>query len=375
MWQLIRKKAKSFGVVLGTIVAIICTHHFVISRPEPDLAPAPAAVSMPVPLAVQIDDVISATKPDLSPAIESLSASGEFQRAKSVLLDRALVAVEDADQSALAFHLGELGELALLEGDLGMADVYLSEALELYDELGDELQVAGIHVQYGRLHLYARQRARRASDSYDQLLISRWKISEGRFREAEDQLKDIVATSLSLDRFGAAASAYETLYKGYSREFDTLQAHSAGIEAIKLHAASGNTHHANRLLEQLKSDGLSGPDADEVGRQLNAHYREYEASVKAIGAAQDYGQLYNQLLSRGDALQAWRFRQQAEESIANVSRRARYRRQPDVLVELYRSNFSMDRAVSALQKASAVYSRHGLQEGVNRSQQLQGQIY
>jgi len=97
--------------------------------------------------------------------------------------------------------------------------------------------------------------------------------------------------------------------------------------------------------------------------------------VQAIGAARDYAQLYNQLLARGDALQAWRFRQQAEQSLANVSKRAQYRRQPDVLVQLYRSNRNMDSALTSLQKANAVYSRYGSTEGVQRSQQLRAQIY
>ena len=115
-------------------------------------------------------------------------------------------------------------------------------------------------------------------------------------------------------------------------------------------------------------------EAEKVERELDLHFREYENSVLAIGAARDYSQLYNQLASRGDALQAWRFRQQAEQSLDQASSRARYRRQPDVLVNLYLSNDSMKRALSSLQKADAVYSRYGLDD-VDRSRRLQDQIY
>ena len=178
-----------------------------------------------MPLDVQIEEVISATKPVLSSEIESLSKEGEFQRAKDKLLDRALDAVADADNEALAFQLSELGELALLQGDLGMAEVYLQEALELYEEAGDEVKVAGIHVQKGRLHLFSRQRARVASDAYDELLVARWKISRGRFHETESPLRKIVADNLELNRYGAAASAYETLFSGYIKDSLIEQGH------------------------------------------------------------------------------------------------------------------------------------------------------
>jgi len=323
----------------------------------------------------QIDEVISATKPVLSSEIESLSKEGKYQQAKDKLLDRALAAVAAADNEALAFQLGELGELALLQGDPEMAEVYLQEALELYEEIGDEVNVAGIHLQKGRLHLFVRQRARQASDAYDQLLISRWKISHGLFSEAEGPLRKIVADNLELNRYGAAASAYETLFRGYSKDSLIEQAHRAGVDAIKLYAASGNEPQVNRLLGLLKEQGFSDFESDQLSVEIAEHYREYEDSVQAIGAARDYALLYNQLSSRGDALQAWRFRKQAEASLANASKRAQYRRQPDVLVELYLSNWSMENAIDSLQKASTVYSRYGMEDGVQRSQQLREQIF
>jgi len=374
--------AKSFTVVLVSIVAIYLLHTAVSDEDAfkfvrinvPDASDPNSPFNI-VPLDTQIEELISATKPALSSDIESLSKEGNFQRAKDKLLDRALVAVADADDQALAFQLSELGELALLQGDLGMAEVYLQEALELYEETGDEVKLAGIHIQKGRLHLFSRQRARVASDAYDQLLIARWKISKGRFSEAESPLRQIVADNLELHRYGAAASAYETLFSGYVKDSLIEQGHSAGVDAVKLYAASGNKPQVNRLLGLLKQQGFSDFESDQLSVEVEQFYREYEASVQAIGAARDYAQLYNQLSSKGDALQAWRFRKQAEQSLANATKRAQYRRQPDVLVELYRSNWSMESARVSLQKAREVYTRYGMDDGVQRSQQLREQIY
>ena len=380
-------KIRSLLVVVVSVCSILLIHrHFVVDGGASSLVrqlnevPAVPEASVDFaspfrPLSEQIDQVITATRPVLSPTIQELSLAGDYSRAKNALLERALQAVASGNNDSLALQLSELGELALLQADLGMAEVYLTEALEMYDELQDEVSVAGVHVQLGRLHLYARQQARKASDAYDQLLISRWHISEGLFYEVEDQIKEVIDTSLSLNRFGAAASAYETLYRGYHINNDIVQAQNAGIEAIRLHATSGNLPGANRLLYKMKQEGMSAYEAEKVELEIDQHYHEYEKSVLAIGAARDYSQLYNQLASRGDALQAWRFRQQAEESLDQASSRARYRRQPDVLVNLYLSNDSMKRALSSLQKADAVYSRYGLDDGVDRSRQLQKQIY
>ena len=377
-------KIRSLLVVVVSVCSIVLIHrHFVVDggasslvRQLNEVPEASVDFASPFrPLSEQIDQVITATRPVLSPTIQELSLAGDYSRAKNALLERALHAVASSDNDSLALQLSELGELALLQADLGMAEVYLTEALEMYDELQDEVSVAGVHVQLGRLHLYARQQARKASDAYDQLLISRWHISEGLFYEVEDQIKEVIDTSLSLNRFGAAASAYETLYRGYHINNDIVQAQNAGIEAIRLHATSGNLPGANRLLYKMKQEGMSAYEAEKVELEIDQHYHEYEKSVLAIGAARDYSQLYNQLASRGDALQAWRFRQQAEESLDQASSRARYRRQPDVLVNLYLSNDSMKRALSSLQKADAVYSRYGLDDGVDRSRRLQDQIY
>jgi len=328
-----------------------------------------------VSISQQLDKVIAETRPELSADIAAFSDSGEFQRAKEALLDRAVSAVSNSDQRTLAQQLEELAELAIREGDLGMAELYLSEALAIFSDHEDELQVADVYLQMGRVHLAARQRARKASNAYDQLLLSRWKISQNRFPEAEQELKDIVEASLDLDRYGAAASAYETLLRGYQQESNIVDAHKAGVEAINLHAAAGNKKDAMRLLSKLEVSGLSYLQVEALREDIALRLHDYDESVKAIGEARDYAQLYNQMLARDEILQAWRFRRQAEQTLASASKRAQYRRQPDVLVELYRSNRSMQSALTALQKADVVYTKFGLEDQRRRSQQIRQQIY
>ena len=287
----------------------------------------------------------------------------------------ALAAVEAEDQPGLARVLALLGVVSLAESDTDTAEVYLAEALAFYQELDDELGAASVYMQLGRLHLIARQRARRASDAYDSLLIARWKISHGQFYQAEPALLEIVQSSLALKRYGAAASAWRTLYRGYDSVLDTYQRDNAGREAVRLHAASGQLHEAQAMLANMRSSGADENMLGEIEYEIAELYSDFEDSVQKIGAARDYDLLYNQLQAKGDVVSAWRFRLQADASLANVGSRVLYRRQPDALVELYKSNSSMDRAADSLNRAKAVFSRYGMQDMIDQSNVLHERIY
>lgn len=311
----------------------------------------------------------------LPPAVVLLMEQGRFEEAKAYLLAAASDAVNAGNDAGLAENLSHLGELALAQSDIDTAEVYLTEALDVYQQTGDEIAEAGVYVQMGRLHLVARQRARQASDAYDTLLIARWKISHGQFYSAEQDLIQVAERNLALRRFGAAASAYETLLRGYTTEQDLYQAQLAGLEAIRLHAASGQVFKARALVTQMQKVGIDESVFPEMESEIEKLNEEFQRSILAIGAARDYALLYNQLQARGDVVNAWRFRQQAGESLAKASTRAQYRRQPDVLVELYRSNRSMDRAQDSLERANHLFRRHGLDGQLSRSRQLQAEIF
>lgn len=345
------------------------------SAASADKEPAPSPFNLLQPSDDLIATINSSQAIRFSASVASLIEAGNFTAAKKNLLELASRAVEAGDQAALAHVLAKLGELALVQTDIDAAELYLAEALDVYQLLGDEVSTAGVFMQFGRLHLLSRERARQASDAYDQLLIARWKISHNQFDKAERDLKQIASTNLELNRFGAAASAYETLFSGYSKTQQYDQAQKAGLEAARLHAASGRVFQAEAMLNKMRQQGVSDTVFDGFELEIERLTQEFEDSVNAIAVARDQEQLYNQLLARGDAVQAWRFREKAGQSLARASSRAQYRRQPDVLVELYRSNNSMSNARASLQRAHEVYLRYGLESEARQSENLQARIY
>ncbi len=305
--------------------------------------------------------------------IAALIEAEKYKQAKRLLLQRATNAVDQSDDHSLATTLSHLAELALLQSDTDTAEVYLAEALDLFQQVDDEVAAAGVFVQLGRLHLVTRQRARLASEAYDTLLVARWKISHDQFYSIENELRRAAENNLALNRFGAAAATYETLFKGYSKQGDYDRAQQAGAEAVKLFASSGQKYNAQAMIDTMRQHGIAESVFTGLQAEIARLSREFNDSVHAMGAARDQALLYNQLQARGDVVNAWRFRQQSEESLAKASARARYRRQPDVLVELYKSNFSMEDAQSSLQQAREVYLRHGMD--IQLVNNLQEQIF
>lgn len=320
-----------------------------------------------------LEPVLSMPVVTLSADVQALVELNEFQRARALLLSQASNAVVAGDDKSLAATLSELGEVSILEEDIDTAEVYLAEALEVFEQLDDEVAQASVYMQFGRLHLLSRQRARLASSAYDALLIARWKISHGQFYSAEADLYRVAESNLGLKRYGAAASAYETLFRGYMKVGDLYQAQVAGVEAIKLHTSAGRMFAARALQKRMRSDGISESVFEALASELDSLSAEYNDSVKAIGVARDQALLYNQLQARGDVINAWRFRQQANASLAKASQRAQYRSQPDVLAELYRSNTSMDNARDSLLRAQQLYQQYDID--TSNLQDLQTQIY
>ena len=367
--------AVAAGMLLIIGVQYATRHFSSIVTPPSDDPPAlqrSENSAITSPFSVQKNSEITSSHA-LPADIQKLIDARQFVRAKNALLQAASDAVAAEQDALLAKLLSHLGEVSLVQRDIDTAEVYLAEALDVFNQTGDEVSAAGVYMQMGRLHLVTRERARQASEAYDTLLVARWKISNGQFRTAEDELRRAAENSLSLNRYGAAASTYETLYKGYESEGDFYQAQLAGIEVVKLHASSGRTADAESMLQEMRELGLSEDEYSGLKTSIRVLNKEFEQSVLAIGAARDQAQLYNQLVARGDVVNAWRFRQQASAAMAKASTRAQYRRQPDVLVELYKSNLSMEKAKESLQKAQEVYFRHGIDTQL--VQNLQEKIY
>lgn len=378
------KPVRSLLSALVAFAVIVLMHTFLSPAPdsEDDVAPASVVLSADVPaenlsvvMKQQVESLPLLPLPAraLSPETQDLLDIGGIEWTRRQLLEIATQAVSNSEDQALAGVLAELGELSLIEADIDTAEVYLAEALDLFVQQENEVAEAGVYMQMGRLHLLARQRARVASNAYDTLLVSRWKISHGQFYAAEADLLRVADNNLQLQRVGAAASTFETLYRGYHSVGERYRAQAAGIEAIKLYASSGRVFDARALQKKMIEHGIDSAVFTALAPELERLKQEFEDSVQALGTARDQELLYNQLQARGDVVNAWRFRQQAHASLAKASKRAQYRSQPDVLAELYRSNRSIENAELSLVKAAELYDEYGFD--TSNLKRLKREIY
>ena len=307
--------------------------------------------------------------------LATLLKNKEFSLLRDNLLNKAAQAVTDGDKSRLAHVLSLLGQVAIEEQDLDAAEVYLLEALDVYETLSDKVGSAQIYMQLGRTHVKAREIARTAGDSYDRLLIARWQLSEQHYAAAEQNLKHVIDKSLAVNRFGAAASAYYSLVQLYTRSKSTFQAEQAAMEAAKLYAASGQLKRAYDTIAQLKLAGVEAWRVYDIEQEINRSYKEFEHSVQQIERAKDYRQLYYHYRSQGDQKRAWKLRLLASKSLKNVSKRAMFHRQPDALALLYISNTDMGRAKDYFDRAQQTFDSKGLQELSSQTEKLKDQIF
>ena len=348
-----------------------------------DTTPQPTAPTVDIVKRFQFDteleqEMVSKTEQtvrEISEDLATLLKNKEFSLLRDNLLNEAARAVAEGDKSQLAHVLSLLGQVAIEEQDLDAAEVYLLEALDVYESLNDKVGSAQVYMQLGRTHVKAREIARTAGDSYDRLLIARWQLSEKHYAAAEQNLKHVVDESLSVNRFGAAASAYYSLVQLYTRSKSTFQAEQAAMEAAKLYAASGQLKRAYDTIAQLKLAGVEAWRVYDIEQAIDRNYTEFEQSVQQIERAKDYRQLYYHYRSQGDQKRAWKLRLLASKSLKNVSKRAMFRRQPDALALLYISNTDMGRAKAYFDRAQQTFDSKGLQELSSQTEKLKDQIF
>jgi hypothetical protein len=120
--------------------------------------------------------------------------------------------------------------------------------LHRQEELEDDIGIASVELLRGELNLKRRAQARRAAYAYDALQVARWKVAHGQFQGAIHQLKSVVDENLALNRFAAAAAAYQTFYKGYSQDGQFIEAQEAGIEIVKLHSSAARPLKAQAMV-------------------------------------------------------------------------------------------------------------------------------
>lgn len=320
-------------------------------------------------------DKTAATIKAMDSELTALLERKDYGLLRHELLTRAARAVSEGDKDSLGEVLSLLGQLSIEEQDLDSAEVYLMESLDVYETLGDDVGVAGVHMQLGRLHLKSRQLARTAGEAYDKLLVARWQLSHNDLSAAEQNFKDVIEETLAVNRYGTAASAYYSLVRLYTRNNNTFEAQRAATEASRLYAASGQLQRARAALEQLREAGVENWRMYEIEQEIERSFAEFERSVQQIERARDYRQLYNHYRSQGDQDRAWKLRLQASRSLKNVSKRAMYHRQPDALALLYVSNEDMGRAKDYFETAKQAFDEAGLEGLSSQTEKLRGQIF
>jgi len=299
----------------------------------------------------------------------------KLQQLSDDLLQRASDAVVDQDHQVFAESMRLLGVNALREEDIDTAGVYLDEALDVFEVLEDDIGIASVELLRGELNLKRRAQARRAAYAYDALQLARWKVANGQFQGAVNQLQSVVDENLALNRFGAAAAAYQTLYKGYSQDGQFIEAQEAGIEIVKLHSSAGRPLQAQAMLTKLEANGLDSQTSMQLKQSSLALQREYESSVSQMARASDYQQLYNHFINAGDPVRAWQFRLKSQQSLRGVTSRAMHRRQTGVLALLYTSNDYMKNAQISLDRAGRIFSDNGQQNLAEVSGRMRAKIF
>jgi hypothetical protein len=155
---------------------------------------------------------------------------------------------------------------------------------------------------------------------------------------------------------------------------DSYEAEQTAMEAARLYAASGQVANARSVVTNLKRAGVEDWRLFGIEQEIDRRFEEFRANVEQIARAQDYRQLYHYYRSQGEQLRAWKLRLQAGKSLRNVSKRAMYRRIPDVLALLYVSNDNKARAHGYFDLASQTFEIEGCQDLVSQTQRLKGQV-
>jgi len=307
--------------------------------------------------------------------IRDLLHQRNYAPARTLLLEIAASAVLQGDQGRLGDTLLLLGEVAINQQELSAAEIYLQEALYLSMSQNNVFATARTYQLLGQLNIRARELARRASNSYDELWQARNAIARGFHQGVAESLRAVIDESLAIRRYGAAADAWETLASLHDRVHDSYQAQQARLEAARLYASTGQMTHVYRLLDGVDHSQISSTDLDSVESELGDLFEQHERNVLRTSQARDYQMLYHHYLRNGELEQAWNFRIKSSQTLADSSDRMMYQRQADVIAVLYNSNFAIDRAKKYLQQAESIYQDKGDRQMLEETRDMESLIY
>lgn len=299
----------------------------------------------------------------------------KYAQARTLLLEIAAAAVLQNDQDKLGDTLLLLGEVAINQQELSAAETYLQEALYLTMEQSNVLGTARSYHLLGQLNIRARELARRAANTYDELWQARNAIVRGYYQGVNENLHAVIDENIGIRRYGAAADAWEALGVLHDKQYDGYQAQLARLEAARLYAATGQMTHVHRLLDGLDHSLISDVDVAEIEREMTVLFEQHEDDVIRMSQARDYQMLYHHYVRLGKLEQAWKFRIKSSETRANGSDRAMFQRQADVIAVLYNSNYAMDRARKYLDQAGSIYQDNGAGEMFEQTRDMESLIY
>lgn len=307
--------------------------------------------------------------------IRDLLNRGEYQRARTQLLEVAAAAVLQQDQDRLGDTMLLLGDVAIHQQELAAAEIYLQEALYLAMSRGDVMGTARSYQLLGQLNVRARELARRAAMTYDDLWQARNLTARGLYSGVGENLQRVIRENLEIRRYGAAADAWEALASLHDHLHDPYQAQLAQIEAARLFASTGQTSHVRRLIDGLDRSMISDTRVAEIEAEIDTLLQQHHQDLVQTSQARDYQMLYHHYLRNGQIERAWQFRIKASETLSETSDRAMFQRQADVIAILYNSNFAMDRARQYLDRAGAIFNEQGAFENLDQTHQLETRIY
>jgi hypothetical protein len=285
--------------------------------------------------------------------IRELLQQGKFKQARTQLLEVAAASMLADDQSQLG----------------------LQESLYLAMSRDDIVGTARGYQLLGQLNIRARELARRAANTYDQLWQARNAIARGFYQGVNENLQAVIRDNLEIRRYGAAADAWEALASLHEQVHDGYQAQQARIEAARLFASTGQITHVRRLIDGLDRSLISDTDIQDIEREIDGLFQQHHQDLVKTSQARDYQMLYHHYLRNGQPERAWKFRIKSSETLSNTSDRSMFQRQADVIAVLYNSNFAMDRARHYLDQAGKIYDDSGVSDGLEETREMESLIY
>jgi hypothetical protein len=298
-----------------------------------------------------------------------------YASARTLLLEVAAAAVLQDDQDRLGDTMLLLGEVAINQQELSAAEIYLQEALYLTMERDNVLGTARCYQLLGQLNIRARELARRAANTYDQLWQARNSIARGYYQGVNENLHAVIDENLSIRRYGAAADAWEALASLHDQVHDGYLAQQARLEAARLFASTGQMTHVHRLLKNLDRSLISDDDLAQVEGEIDDLFMQHQQDLTQTSQARDYQMLYHHYLRIGQIERAWEFRIKSSETLANSSDRSMFQRQADIIAVLYNSNFAIDRAKKYLDQAGRIYEDKGAPEMLQQTRDMETLIW